>query len=312
MKVLVWMLSLVRRSLRYFHCTTRSRSFGDIIDSTLFSHLEQLMCLSYNWKKKVSLLDHKVCVTSLNAEVACGREVSKFRRKKTKKPCNLVLSRNEEQHVLIIKQFICQIRMPIQYIQYIRQSEYYQGKMLCEKTRVRWTSRLHGKWTIIVCIVTRSDIVRGSRPPRPPQQLNIHIDFYPIEKKHNSLYTDVCKIRLHIPTSPTTCHHHLNPSKQEGLCCFTSILEQYELGYFFWQLQHHSTHFLLILSLFSSTLATEMFSRLTFFPHLFPPVDAWKCVLCVFFCCCRFFPRPLMRWLRLLRRSEDRSIYNDG
>lgn len=88
----------------------------------------------------------KPCVTSLNAEVASGREVAGFLRKQ---PCcdfvTFAQSRNAEQRGLVIKQFICQIRMPIQYIQYIRQSEYYQGKMLGEKTRVRWTSRLHGK-----------------------------------------------------------------------------------------------------------------------------------------------------------------------
>lgn len=36
---------------------------------------------------------------------------------------------------LIIKQFISQIRMPIQYIQYVRQSEYYPEKCLA-KTKV--------------------------------------------------------------------------------------------------------------------------------------------------------------------------------
>lgn len=186
-----------------------------------------------------------------------------FLRKKT---CNFIPSKNEEQHSLIIKQFICQIRMPIQYIQYVRQSEYYREKRFARK-ELRWTSRLHGKWTIIVCIVTRSDIVRGSRPPRL-QQLNIHIDFYPIEKKHNSLYTVVCKIRLHIPTSPTTCHHHLNPSKKAFAASspFKNNMNS-DIIYFFWQLQHHSTLFLLILLLFSSTFATEeMFSWVVFFP----------------------------------------------
>ena len=48
---------------------------------------------------------------------------------------------------LIIKQFICQIRMPIQYIQYIWQSEYYQENAWQNKSRS--TPRLHGKWTII-------------------------------------------------------------------------------------------------------------------------------------------------------------------
>lgn len=91
-------------------------------------------------------LTKKVCVTSLNAEVASGREVGEFLRTK-EKPATLTFaqSRDAEQHGLVTKQFIRQIRMPIQYIQYIRQSEYYQGKMLREKTRVRWTSRLHGK-----------------------------------------------------------------------------------------------------------------------------------------------------------------------
>lgn len=146
---------------------------------------------------------HKLCMRSLNAEVCVWRE---------------------EQDSLIIKQFICQIRMPVQYIQYIRQSEYYQGKMLRQKTRVKMD--LQTAWKVnnhsLYCNTHRYS--EGFLTPR--QQLNIHNWFLPSRKKnHNSLYTVECKIRLHIPTTSTT-------SKQEGHCCFTSSKEQDEPWYF--------------------------------------------------------------------------------
>lgn len=125
-----------------------------------FSYLT-IKCVSRPWKQKW----------------LSAREVGKFLRKKNLQLCT-------EQEWGATRSHNKAIYLPNKnaYTVYTVRTTVWilPGKMLCEK-RVRWTSRLHGKWTIIVCIVTRSDIVRGSRPPRL-QQLNIHIDFYPIEK----------------------------------------------------------------------------------------------------------------------------------